>query len=193
MDAKKIIISIIIFSAAFVAGKYAYDFFFNEPEIASFETVDWRTRILTDAGVTMQAPFDLDPINIEVPAYVKQMLKSISNYKYESKAIGVFVSKAEYKEDVEISFEGAVNGALNGLKNAEGVTDFKHEITDIRKNYLNGKQIKGSFKIKDHTSEFLGEMYRDRNKLLQILCVILNFDENREIRDKIMKSIRIKL
>ena len=115
------------------------------------------------------------------------------SYKYESKAIGVFVSKVEYKEGVETSFDGAVQGTINGLQNAEGVSDFKHEIKDIKRIYLKGKQIKGSFKIKDRTSEFLGEMYSSGQKLLQILCVNLNYHENREIRDKIMKSVKIKL
>lgn len=188
--AKKII-TIIFFIVGAIAGKYAYNVLFGQSEIASFEDSDWDIKRY--AVVKVELPFDLSETDLKLPEYVKKHVKMMENYKYESKSISFFISFAEYREGIDANIDGAVDGAINNMKAGKGISDFTYTVKNIEKNFIEGRLIEGTFKLKEQDVEFIGEIFLKDLKLLQILAINLNYEENREIRDRILKSIKFDL
>lgn len=187
----KTIVSILLFIAGIIGGKYVYDTLFGQSEIASFEDSDWtRTECL---GVRFEVPFELSDMDLDLPESVRQYIKVMNNYQYESKSISLFISNAEYNTGVKANIDGAVNGAVRSMEAQKGVSDFTYTVKNIEKNSIEGRLIEGTCKIKGLNAEFVGEIYLRNLKLLQILAMNLSHTENREVRDRIMKSMKVTL
>jgi hypothetical protein len=173
------------------AGKLAYDEFFAESETASFEEVDWTPS--TCLGVRYEAPFELTPMDLKLPEHIKVYVKEMANYHYESKPIGFYISRAEYQPGVKPNIDGAVQGAVQNMQAEKGITDYTYEVSNIKKDFIEGRLIKGTCKVHGHDAEFICQIFLKDLKLLQIVTMNLSFPENREVRDRILKSIRISL
>jgi hypothetical protein len=187
----KHILTIILFVVGFIGGKYAWNKLFSESEIVSFEDSDWgRKQIL---GVQFESPFELSETEVELPPSVKQYVKLMKTYQYDSQALSLFISRAEYNDGIATDIDGAVNGAVQNMKASKGVSDFIYTVKPITKNFLAGRLLQGTCKMKGKEAEFIGEIYLKDTKLLQILSFNLNYAENREARGRIMKSMKITL
>jgi hypothetical protein len=185
------ILSVLIFIVSMIGGKLAYDALFGESEIASFEEADWSlSRCL---GVQYEAPFELAPMDLKLPEHIKIYVKEMNNYHFESKPIGFFISRAEYQPGVKPDIDGAVKGAVQNMQAQEGITDYAYVVSNIKKDFIDGRFIKGTCKVDEQDAEFVCQIFMKDLKLLQIMTMNLSFPENREIRDRILKSIRITL
>jgi hypothetical protein len=190
MSAKHIL-TIILFAVGFIGGKYAWDKLFSESEIVSFEDSDWgRKQIL---GVRFESPFDLSETEVDLPNSIKQYIKIMKTYQYDAQALSLFISRVEYNDGIVTDIDGAVNGAVQNMKASKGVSDFTYDVKPITKNFLTGRLLQGTCKIKGKEAEFVGELYKKDSKLLQILSMNLSHEENREARGRIMKSMKITL
>jgi hypothetical protein len=109
MNSKKII-SIVVFILAFIVGKLAYDEFFKESDIASFELSDWGNRNYLSAQ--FESPFELSTMEVPLPPSIKQYVKSMENYMYESNPISLMISRVEYVEGTSVDLDGTVKGAI---------------------------------------------------------------------------------
>jgi hypothetical protein len=188
---KRHIISIIFLIIGAVGGKYAYDMFFAESEIVSFEDSDWsRKNIL---GIRFEAPFELSETEIDLSHSVRQYLKEMNTFEYTAQSLSLFLSRAEYKDGIPLSLDGAVNGAIQNMKASKGVSDFIYEVNPIEKHSLTGRLVQGTCKMKEKDAEFIGEVYLKDTKLIQILSFNLSYEKNREARERIMKSMNIAL
>jgi hypothetical protein len=188
---KNHIISIVFLIIGFIGGKYAYDMFFTESEIVSFEDSDWgRKNIL---GVRFDAPFELSETEIDLPPSVGKYVKVMNTFQYTAQSLSLFVSRAEYNEGISLNLDGAVNGSVQNMKANKDITDFNYEIKPIEKHSLTGRLLQGTCKMKGKDAEFIGEIYLKDTKLIQILSFNLSHEENREARDRIMKSVSIAL
>jgi hypothetical protein len=132
-------------------------------------------------------------IEVDLPANIKQFVQSMTTYKYDSKSLSLYISRAEYKEGIPTDLNGAVQGATRNLKASDDITDFSYDVKPSERTYLEGRVVNGTLKMKGKDAEFVGEFYKDGSKLLQILCIHLKHDENRQARDRIMKSLNVTL
>jgi len=185
------ILSILIFVVGMVGGKLAYDELFAEPETVSFEDIDWA--YFDRLGVRYEAPFELAPMELDLPEYVKTYVKEMNNLHYESKAIGFFISRAEYRPGVKPNIDGAVQGAVQNMKSQKGITEFTYKASPIRKNSIEGRLVEGTCKVNEEDAEFVCQVFAKDLKLLQIMTMNLSFPENRAVRDRILKSVNITL
>ena len=185
------VLSILLFAVGIFAGKLAYDEFFGESEVASFDELDWTPS--DRVGVRYEAPFELAPMDLELPEHIKVYVKEMSSYHYESKPLAFFVSRAEYQPGIKLDIEGAVNGAVQNMQAQKGITEFTYEASKVTKDFIEGRLIKGTCKVNGEDAEFIAQIYIKNVKMLQIITMNLSFPENREIRDRILKSIRISL
>lgn len=150
---------------------------------------DWKFQ--SYLGVQLEAPFELSKTELELPVGVKPFVKKLDTYKYDTKALGLFISRAEYKEGIPTDIDGAVQGGIQNMQAGEGVSDFSYEVKPISKNYWEGRRVTGTMKFKGKDAEFVFEIYKNNSKLLQIISSNLVYPENREARERIMKSVRI--
>jgi hypothetical protein len=188
---KNRIISIIFLIIGAIGGKYAYDMYFAEPDIVTFEDSDWgRKNIL---GVRFEAPFELSETEIDLPRSVKQYVKAMNTFQYTALSLSLFVNRTEYNDGIPLNLDGAVNGAIQTMKATEGVSDFNYEVKPIEKHSLTGQLLEGTCKMKGKEAEFISEVYLKDSKLIQILSFNLKHEKNREARERIMKSINIIL
>jgi len=183
------ILSIVFIIIGIVIGKLAYNALFGESDIAEYEDADWNRSV--SLGVTYEAPFELSPIEIKLPQYVKSYIKEMESYKFESRPIAFFISRAEYRDGVTIDLNGAVEGGIRNLQAQKGITDLSYKVSNIEKNFIEGRLVKGTCKVDEKDAEFVMQIYAKNLILLQIMEMNLDYPENREIRDRIMKSIRI--
>lgn len=190
MTSKRILL-ILVSILASIGGKLAYDALFEESEIVSFESLDWRHR--NYIGVEFEAPFELSEVDLELPVHIKPFVQTLATYKYDSKSLSLFISRAEYKEGISTDLNGAVQGATQNMKANDDITDFSFEVKPFSRNFLEGRLVNGTFKVKEKDAEFVAEFYKNGSKLMQILCVNLKYDENREARERIMKSLNVTL
>lgn len=190
MNAKHVI-AIVFSIIGIIAGRYAYQAFFGQSDTVSFEDSDWsRVQYL---GITFDAPFELTPMEVPLPANVKQYVKEMKTYKYETKALGFFISRAEYQGGITPNIDGAVDGAMRNIQATKGVTDFTYTVANNDKNSMAGRLITGTCKVDKKDAEFIAHIYLKDLKLLQIMSMNLKHPENREIRDRIIKSLTISL
>ncbi len=187
----KRVLSVLLFIVGMIAGKLAYDEFFGESETVSFEDTDWLPATLL--GVRYEAPFELAPMDLKLPEHIKVYVKEMTNYHYESKPIGFFLSRAEYQPGVKVDIDGAVQGAVQNMQAQKGISDFTYETSKIQKNFIDGRLVKGTCKVNGEDAEFICQLFAKDLKLLQIMTMNLSYPENRTVRDRILKSIRISL
>jgi hypothetical protein len=187
----KRILSIIFIIIGIICGKLAYNALFVQSDIAEYEDTDWiKSNYL---GVTYEAPFELSPMDLQLPQNAKNYIKEMENYKFESNPIAFIISRVEYQAGVTTSINGAVDGAVQNMQAQKGITEFSYKVSNIDSNFIEGRLIKGTCKADKKDAEFIVYIYLKNLKLLQIMAMNLDFPENREIRNRIIKSIRFEL
>ncbi len=185
------ILSILIFVVGMIAGKFAYDELFGESDTVSFEDTDWT---FSDClGVHYEAPFAVSPMELPLPEHIKRYVKEMNTYHYESKPIGLFISRAEYQQIVKPDIDGAVQGAVNNMQAQKGITDFTYKSTHIVRDFIEGRLVEGTCKLNGDDAEFVCQLFVKDMKLLQIMTMNLSYPENRAVRDRILKSVRITM
>ena len=185
------VFTIIFIIIGLIGGKLAFDAVFGQSDIAEYEDTDWsRSKCV---GVTYEAPFELSPIDLQLPPNVKKYIKTIENYKFESTPITFFISFSEYQPGVTPKIDGAVTGALRKMEAQKEISDFSYKVSNVDKNFIEGRLIRGTCKVDDKDAEITAYFYYKNLKLLQIMTMNLSYPENCEIRDRIIKSLRIDL
>jgi hypothetical protein len=76
---------------------------------------------------------------------------------------------------------------------SKGMSDYSYESKPINKNLLEGRLINGTCKVKGKEAEFVAEFYKYNLKLMWVYCLYLKHDENRDVKDQIMNSLKITL
>ncbi len=182
---------VLILILSLAGGKYAYDALFGDKVQASFDESDWNEK--TYLGVSFQSPFELSSTEIELPASVKQRVKLFSTYKYEQKAFAFFVSVIEINADIPIDLDNAVKGAVGNMRTGEGITDYTYNVAEITKWFLEGRMVTDKMKVKGKDCEFVAELYKKNSRMLQLIWTNLAYPENREVRDRIFKTMKASL
>ncbi|RPI02588.1 MAG: hypothetical protein EHM64_13675 [Ignavibacteriae bacterium] len=187
----KHIFTVLFLIIGFIGGKFAYDALFGQSDTANYEETDWTKSYCL--GVAYEAPFELSLMDLQIPQNVKRYVKEMENYQFESMPITFYISRAEYQVGITPNIDGAVNGSVQSMQVQKGITDFTHNVSTIDKNSMEGRLVKGTCKINGKDAEFIAYTYLKNMKLLQIMIMNLNLPENREVKDRIIKSMRISL
>jgi hypothetical protein len=183
--------SVILIVIGFIAFKYGYKVITEGPEIASFEEIDWKNSAYEN--VTLDAPFELDYMEMEIPFTMQSLVSEVKFFEYESRALVVFVAKFVYNPGIPVDIDGAVAGAMAELEGDEGVEDFKFDVIPLRKNNVDGRKVTGNFKTEEGDKEFILEIYVKKSKLIQVLIANTSHAENRAIRNRIFESLSVNM
>jgi hypothetical protein len=188
---RKLVISIVVIIVASIAAKLAYNYLSSESSTVSFEETDWLQREYL--GVQFESPFELSVKELELPPSVQEFVKTMQTYAYDSKSISLFIGLCEYKEGTPVNIDGAVDGAMQNMKKEKDVSDFKYDVIPFSTSSQTGRLITGTFKIKKQEAEFVAKFYSRDTKFLQIICLNLSNDANREASGRIMKTMKVNL
>jgi hypothetical protein len=122
----KIRLSVIAILACAFAGYFALPKFLDHKNAPS-ELPGWRTRQL--AGLTLEAPgdFQTTPLNLG-PA--QEFVESSEMHVCKTAAIEIDVLRTVYKGGIELNFDGAAQGAVDGLARLDGIRNVQHTATE---------------------------------------------------------------
>lgn len=190
MTFKKIIVSVLIFSSSFIAGKYAWEYFFGVKEVHSFSESDWRLFSPPNFKLTIETPLELEKTNITIPWELKNKIVSMETYQNETDPFALALSFAVFKDGVETNLQGAAEGAVLNLKSTISHPSFDYQILDTKRKNFPGKIIKGTFEMKGKDAAFYGEIYVSTNKLWQVLSIYIENEKNHKVKERVMRSIR---
>ena len=187
----KITLSILIFAIAVIGGKFAYDAFLSDSETELFQQTDWKQQNLV--GISFEAPFELSESKVNLTPDLKSAILNMETYKYTSKPMALFISKAEYDRGIPVDLDGAVKGAINNIERNDGVSDFDYNVENIVKDSITGRRIEGKLNIKGEAAVIVAELFNKNSILIQIMCTSLDLTENRSVIDRIFNSIKLDL
>lgn len=89
---------------------------------------EWRTRQL--AGVALEAPgeFHGKPLNFGA---AQELVESSEMQVFETPGFEIAVLRTVYKDGVELSFDGAVQGAVGGIAQLPGIRNLQQTTTEL--------------------------------------------------------------
>ena len=123
----KILLAAAIVLVSALVGYLAMQKFFNHTP-APAVLADWRSRQL--AGLTLEAPgdFQSQPMNF---GSAQDFVESAEMHVFKGKSIEIDVLRTVYKSDIELNFDGAVQGAGDGIARLDGVRNLRQTATDL--------------------------------------------------------------
>lgn len=152
---------------------------------------EWKVREIGITGLTLESPFEFRLIKPKMPYELKALIKETYGYEYMTTQFAVMINYMIYLDGIDGNLEEAALGAIKNLKKTDGISDFTYEISDIYKDGLNGKLLKGQYDIKNQRIEFCSVMFVQNPKMWSVICLYVNSEENRKITDKIISSVSI--
>lgn len=89
---------------------------------------EWRTREI--AGLRLEAPGDFQSTPLDLGA--AQQFVEVSEMHF-SKAAGfeIDVLRTVYKAEIELNFDGAAQGAVDGIARLDGIRNVQHTATEL--------------------------------------------------------------
>lgn len=120
----------LIFAATFLGalgGYFAVQKYFDRTPAAA-ELRDWQVQTL--AGLTLEAPgtFAAQPLNLG-PA--QEFVESSEMQVFKVAGFEIDVLRTAYKGGIELSFDGAVQGAVEGITRLDGIRNVQQTATEL--------------------------------------------------------------
>ena len=123
----KILLSAAIVCGSALAGYYAVQKFSARPP-APAELRDWRTRQL--AGLTLEAPGEFQNTSLNLgPA--QEFMESSELQVFHTAGFEIAVQRTVYKSGLELSFDGAAQGAVDGIARLDGIRNLRQTAAEL--------------------------------------------------------------
>ena len=88
---------------------------------------EWRARQI--AGLTLEAPGDFQGMPLDLGA-VGQFVESSELQIFKTADFEIDVMRTIYKSDIELNFDGAAQGAVDGIARLAGIRNVQHTATE---------------------------------------------------------------
>lgn len=108
--------------AGFFAVRKAFEYFRAPTELR-----DWRSH--TVAGLVFDAPGEFKIRTVDFGA-AEEFIESSEMRENKVTGFEIDLVRTVYKSGIDLNFDGAVMGAVNGLKQLDGVTNVEHTATE---------------------------------------------------------------
>lgn len=100
---------------------------FLAPKPTLAEPLDWKPRQL--AGLVFDGAGDFQTVPLNLGA-AQEFVESSEMHVAKSAGGEIDVLRTVYKEGVELNFDGAVQGAVNGIARLDGIRNLQHTVTE---------------------------------------------------------------
>ncbi|GJQ60969.1 MAG: hypothetical protein SCALA702_00220 [Melioribacteraceae bacterium] len=184
------IFGILITVLVITVGKEAANILFESEKELNVELSDWRRVDIPNSGFSLELPFSLSSGELSLPEEYEKMIDEMSVYQYTSDPLSLNISYVVYADFVTPNLDGAANGAINNMRIVDGVKNFSSKVTNISLEKIPGRMISGNYSLKNQKVEFKGLIYSEGLKTIQILCLYIENEINRNAVSKIVYSIK---
>lgn len=88
------------------------------------EPLEWREHQV--GGVVLEAPGDFQGMNVDFGS-ADELIEKADAHKFASRPLEIQVIRILYKEGIELSLEGSVQGSIDGFAHQPGLQNLKHK------------------------------------------------------------------
>lgn len=196
---EKILIVVVTLVAASIGawlGSTAINALLNGKKTAEFSDSQWVKRTYGDFGLSLEAPWVLIPSREELPleAQVDAVIEKMQTFENPTEDFKVMANSIKYRPEIgEVNFRGGADGAINGMKNVEGVTNFVYDEEPYSSGNIPGVIQKGNYKLNNVNVEFINVMLmQDLNAWQVNILYKTNDDVAKKAAERIVKSIKVE-
>jgi hypothetical protein len=194
------IIAISIFSFLILIGVIGFytvrkvmDHTFQTQTDKSILTENWKHTKIGISNLSLDLPFSIKKQEIKLSSQVMLMIDTTESFSNNSeKGFKVVTFYTKYKQGTEANLDGAINGAINELKNLQGATDLTWNQTSHPVGSKNGTLVSVKYKLVFYNIEVKALIVCESNQLWQVITQFSSEDIiGRKAADKILESIEI--
>ena len=184
----QLLVKIIGTAAGAFAGYFAVEKAFDHFR-APAEVRTWHSHNL--AGVVLDAPgdFKITPVDFG-PA--KEFIESSEMQENKVTGFEIAVVRSVYKNGIELNFDGAVQGAVNSLKQLDGVTNIERTATEQTVSGKTARRLSAKFARWQRTIRLEAVLIADGQTYYHTQVI---FDSARphgaEDAERLLKSVRL--
>lgn len=191
-----IVLGIVLFAVFSHLGKMAYKHF-SSPAGISTEVLNQEMPLQEygKLGMCIRSPFELNETDIPLTEEIKSLIEEMYSFTSKTKdGFEIVVTSARYNEIIgEPDLQGAANGSIAEMKSAPGVSNFDSSQKDIKRQGMDGFEIRGSFVLKGNKAKYINVGLIDGLTLYQLMIIHLYDDKNAgELAEKVYQSLEIK-
>jgi len=154
----------------------------------------WQRIEIGKTGLSINAPFMFIEKNDLIPGNLKKYIVYSETHIYTAQ--DSFISNIGYLQyiaSIKCDLDGAVNGAINAIENASGVSNFIHNNRSITVNGKSGTYVIAKYSCERVEYSLKAIYVVDGSKLWTIMITYpLNQDNYNQISNRIINSLTIK-
>jgi len=190
----RIVWAIAILMVLCCAG-YFFGYKYAQSKISSTDKrqeMPLRRTTLGTMGLSLEVPEPLLEERVQLPENVQQSIELIEVFAKEHKnGLSVSATSMKYKPVIDsISLSGGATGAINGMKNVQGVTDFDYQQSTSSKNNIPGYIQRGKYKQNGKDFAFINAGYGIGLLFWQVTVTYRPHDEGQsQLAEKIVRSM----
>lgn len=158
-------------------------------------TGKWTKQTYGVTGLSVETPKKVDPRGLELPDNVKALIDRMDVYQSDSSdGFVILITSTRYKPVVgQGNLQGGADGAVNNIKAAKEVTDFKYTEEHIEKDSVPGILQKGSYTFNGLVkTEFIDAIFVKSLLCCQVMVIYQADDEiARKAGKRVIDSIEI--
>lgn len=173
----KVVYFIVAFLVSYLVFKFglrpALNWFEGHSDVtARMSTRPWPDKLVLANEVALETPFKLIPNEHEWPEGAKELFIESTSYSYEEKNLSITALTISYHPGVTLDLEGAVDGALAGLRAVPGTTKVdtvKREKVDLGDG---GRELEARVVRHGETAEIHQLIFLRQRRLYQLIFVV---------------------
>ena len=160
---------------------------------SSILSSEWRTYSPGGSQLSLSLPAEPQPVGAEIPDSDRAKIRQADRYQFALERFRVDIWNVLYADGVPTDIQQAAEGAIEGLRQSEGVTEFQDSKTLISRSGKKGMLVTGTFKRADETVDLHAILLGDGPKLWQVIITHPASDQNGSVAARrILQSIEIK-
>ena len=159
-------------------------------------TSKWVKETYGGYGLTIETPAKLIRGDLPFPDNIRKLMKRVDVFQSDSSSgLKVQVISIRYDSSVgALNLQAGADGAVNNIKSANGVSDFKYTEEGIKKGDIPGIIQKGTYKDNLTEVEFMDVLFVKGFLGWQVVVIYQgNDDISRQAAKRVMDSIEITL
>lgn len=151
---------------------------------------EWKES--TVAGIRLSAPATFREEPLELPAAVRDRVEKAEVHHANAGAVEVRVSRAVYVPGVEASLDGAVQGSVDEVSRAPGISGFRHTTAPARVSGKPATRVSANFAMRGQAARLEGLTVADGRTLYQVQALFPASDRNEQIATRVLQSVALQ-
>ena len=160
---------------------------------SSILSSEWRTYSPGGSQLSLSLPAEPQPMSVEIPEPERARIRQADRYQFALEKFRVDIWNVLYADGVPTDIQQAAEGAAEGLRRSEGVTEYQDTKTLISRSGRKGMLVTGTFKRDGETMDLHAILLGDGPKLWQVIITHPASDPNGSVAARrILQSVEVK-